>query len=62
LGDERLAEGRIVVIEQRWAHNHLDCLPATAADLVSRGVAVIVGNVDGVEAARTPTNARSDCP
>src|SRR5262245_5410708 len=55
LGDEGLVEGRNVVIEQRWADNHLDRLPAMVADLIRRRVAVIVGNVDGVEAARAAT-------
>jgi putative ABC transport system substrate-binding protein len=55
LDDERLVEGRNVAIEQHWADNHRDRLPAMAADLVRRGAAVIVGNVDGVEAARAAT-------
>ena len=55
LGDEGLVEGRNVVIEQRWADNHLDRLPAMAAELIRREVAVIVGNVDAVEAARAAT-------
>src|SRR5690349_3331626 len=48
LGDEKLVEGRDVVIEQRWADNHLDRLPAMAAELIRREVSVIVGNVDAV--------------
>jgi putative ABC transport system substrate-binding protein len=55
LGDEGLVEGRNVIIEQRWADNHLDRLPAMATDLIRRQAAVIVGNVDGVEAARAVT-------
>src|SRR5262249_50155943 len=55
LGDEGLVEGRNVVIEQRWADNHLDRLPAMAAELIRREVAVIVGNADAVEAARAAT-------
>jgi putative ABC transport system substrate-binding protein len=48
-------EGENVVIEQRWADNHLERLPGLAADLVRRQVGVIVGNGVAVEAARVAT-------
>ena len=38
------AEGETVVIEYRWAENQIDRLPALAAELVRRKVAVLVAN------------------
>ena len=44
LKDTAYAEGENVALEYRWAENQADRLPALAADLVRRRVAVIVAS------------------
>src|SRR5215831_12701836 len=53
-------EGRNVAIEYRWAANQLDRLPALAADLVQRRVAVIV--TPGVFPTRAAKNTTTGIP
>src|SRR6266545_244681 len=49
-------EGQNVVIEYRFAENQYDRLPALAADLVRRQVALIYGNAVAAQAAKKATS------
>jgi putative tryptophan/tyrosine transport system substrate-binding protein len=61
LADAGFIEGQTVKIEYRWANGDYDQLPAIAADLVSRKVAVLVG-VGGTVSAVIATKATRTIP
>ena len=55
LSEAGFVDGRNIVVEQRFANNQIDKLPALAADLVRRQAAVIVCNGVAVKAAIAST-------
>ena len=61
LGESGFVEGRNVAIEYRWARGQYDRLPAMAAELVNRRVAVLLA-VGGDPSARAAKRATSTIP
>jgi putative ABC transport system substrate-binding protein len=55
LNEAGYVEGRNAAIEFRWAEGHYDRMPAMAAELIRRQVAVIWANTPGVQAAMAAT-------
>src|SRR6266550_4442548 len=60
LKDNGYVEGENVAIEYRWAENQIDRLPALAADLVRRRVAVIAAS--GGPASESAAKATTSIP
>ena len=55
LKETGFVEGNNVALELRSAEGHADRLPALAAELIQRPVAVFIGNTDSVRAAKAAT-------
>ena len=52
LAESDFVEGRNVTVEYRWGEGHLDRMPSLLADLLRHQVSVIVGSLQGAQAAQ----------
>ncbi|HET6222847.1 MAG TPA: hypothetical protein VFE11_11795, partial [Dongiaceae bacterium] len=57
LSETGYEEGRNLIIESRWAEERYDKLPALAADLVGRGVEILVTYTDAAALAAKKATA-----
>ncbi len=55
LNDAGFVDGQNITVEYRWADGHSDRLPALAADLINRQVAVVIGHSPAAVAAKAIT-------
>jgi len=53
LAESDFAEGRNITVEYRWGEGELDRMPSLLADLLRHQVSVIVGSLQGAEAAKS---------
>jgi putative tryptophan/tyrosine transport system substrate-binding protein len=53
LAESDFVEGRNVTVEYRWAEGQLDRMPSLLADLLRHQVSVIVGSLQGAQAAKS---------
>ena len=52
LSEADFVEGRNVTVKYRWGEGHLDRMPSLLADLLRHQVSVIVGSLQGAQAAQ----------
>src|SRR6516164_3643327 len=53
LAESDFAEGRNITVEYRWGEGELDRMPSLLADLLRNQVSVIVGSLQGAQAAKS---------
>ena len=53
LAESDFVEGRDITVEYRWGEGELDRMPSLLADLLRHQVSVIVGSLQGAQAAKS---------